>query len=246
MSHCLYFRRLLIITAASYPPSSFPSSSSSSFFSSFPLPHSSPSFPSSFLSSFCPFLFFSFFLSTPSSLPLLHFLVPLLLFLLSLSFPPLFLITSEQCVVHDFFFWPNVWLFTDETFIISPVFCLSTAAVSFSLEEQAIRFARGANGCLALAPSSVWSFHCLKLYLHLSLSLSVSPRSFRLAWIAWFSQTLVWLVRSHPASSSFSCQSCDTCCGFVCCGSHLCCEITEIKYLSRRYFSSFLCVLYHS
>lgn len=104
---------------------------------------------------------------------------------------------------------------------------------------------------LPVEPAAVWlwllhQFGHFTVSNYISISLSLSPRSFRLAWIAWFSQTLVWLVRSHPASSSFSCQSCDSCCGFVCCGSHLCCEITDIKYLSRRYFSSFLCVLYHS
>lgn len=52
-------------------------------------------------------------------------------------------------------------------------------------------------------------------YIRISFSLSL-PYSFRLTWIAWLSQTLVWLVRPHPLSPSFSCQSCDMCCEFVC------------------------------
>lgn len=75
-------------------------------------------------------------------------------------------------------------------------------------------------------------------YIRISLSLS-SLLFFRLAWIAWYSQTLVWLVRPHPLFPFFSCLSCDLlCCGFVRCGSFMCCETYSNKYLTRRYFMS--------
>lgn len=86
------------------------------------------------------------------------------------------------------------------------------------------------------------SFIILVISLSQTISAFLSLSSllfFRLAWIAWYSQTLVWLVRPHPLFPFFSCLSCDMlCCGFVRCGSFMCCETYSNKYLTRRYFMS--------
>lgn len=150
----LYFR-LLNTAAASYPTSSY-----------FPILLF-------FLFYFLSSASFScrFFLFLPSTL--LHFLF-LSSSLFSLSFFSSYIFHNQWIVCSAWYFFGLTFDLLQMKLLLFLLFPLSTAAtfVYFSLEEQAICFARGASGCLAVAPSSVWSFHCLKLYLHFSLSLS--------------------------------------------------------------------------
>lgn len=106
---------------------------------------------------------------------------------------------------------------------------------------QRLLFACGVNSYTFSHGSSIVLFiplsQTVSTFLSLFLFLS-SP--FRLTWIAWFSQTLVWLVRPHPLYPS-SCQSCAV---GLCVVVVLC--VVKPKYLSRYFPSHSTQLLWYS